>query len=127
MRWGEFAHLHGPRFRREVTRAITTGPLVFDDGSSFVVLVHGHEAGLVLSRRFRPFCKKVWLGWGQVERVAVLPPLVLPAFVSDDMRKHTDAVMTLSGGPVRNITVPWMGEFERLLPESTLLTRRERR
>ena len=127
MRWGEFARLHAGKFRREVTRAITTGPLVFEDGSSFIVLAHGHEAGLVLSRRFRPFHKKAWLEWRAVERVAMLPPLVLPSFVPDEMRKHTDAVVTLSEGPVGSITIPWMEEFQQLLPASILLTRRERR
>ena len=127
VRWGRFAQLHAGRFRREVTRAITTGPLVLEDGSSFVVLAHGHEAGLVFSRRFRPFSKKVWLAWRTIERIAVLPPLVLPSFVPDEMRKHTDAVLTLTEGPVRSITVPWMEEFQRLLPESILLTRRDRR
>jgi len=122
VKWGEFAQLHAGKFRCEVTRTITTGPLVIDDSSSFTVLVHGHKAGLVLSRRFRPFNKKIWLEWQKIVRVVVLPP-----FLSGKLKRHTDAVLTLSEGPVSRITVPWMDEFVRLLPESIPMTRRNQR
>lgn len=122
MKWSELTQLYAGKFRREVNEAITTGPLSLNDGSSFAVVAHGQKAGLVLSRRFRPFSKKVWLEWRQVARIAVLPP-----FLSGKLKSHTDATLTLSDGPVSSVTVPWMDDFQRLLPESILLTRRERR
>ena len=121
MSWREFAQSYAARFRREVTRSLTTGPLVLPSGESFLVLVHGHEAGLVVSRRLRPFTKKAWLQWDQVARIAVLPP-----FLSGELKRHTDAELTLSNGPISPITVPWMDEFEQLVPKSILLTRRAR-
>lgn len=122
LRWKQIANLLGERFARDLTRAITVGPLVVNPGSRFTVMVHGHQDGLVISRRFRPFSRKLWLGWSQIDRIVVFPP-----FLKGQLKKHTDAEVYLDIVGVQHIQIPWMSDFETLVPQSVLVTHRTRR